>query len=61
MARAPRPPQVSKPAQDPGSWFNVLAVHQNRHVRGAGANAAKKGALTPFCVPRAGPLRLRTL
>uniref|UniRef100_A0A7S4F0M6 Double-strand break repair protein n=1 Tax=Chrysotila carterae TaxID=13221 RepID=A0A7S4F0M6_CHRCT len=43
--------KVAKP-QDSGSWFNILAVHQNRHVRGVmGAQGIKKGYIKEAQLP----------
>ena len=41
---------VVKPSQDAGEWFNVMAVHQNRFVRGAG-HLVKKGYLKEQQLP----------
>jgi double-strand break repair protein MRE11 len=44
---------VSRPSQDTKSWFNLMAIHQNRHERGAGADGKKgyvKESQLPSCM-----------
>eukprot|EP00962_Isochrysis_galbana_P021041 scaffold6192_cov101-Isochrysis_galbana.AAC.1 len=44
---------VSRPSQHAESWFNLMAIHQNRHERGAGAEGKKgyvKESQLPSCM-----------
>lgn len=41
---------VARPSSDPETWFNVLALHQNRAKTSTGTAGAVKEALLPSCM-----------